>query len=201
MIRTTRPRPPTPTTAATTTSDRDRVAAAKPQVRDSDDDDHGSPQAAGTEGAGATGDSPLQKSMRKFFRRDNTGDSSPDDTEAQRPRRYVNNKKLNNNANSTFPPASRLRSRPHPRSAKSSWVCSRLRSDPATRPPLSVRWPAPVAIVKASPPNGARRPASRLRGRLPLGDIFSSSLFPLTESPWVLPFHPFPKLSPYPHFP
>ena len=63
-------------------ADHDRVAAAKPKVRDTGDDDQGSAKVAGNGDAG-TSDTALQKSMRKFFRRDNNGDSSPDDTEAQ----------------------------------------------------------------------------------------------------------------------
>ncbi len=58
-------------------SDHDRVAAAKPKMRDGGDDDQNSAKVA------STGDAALQKSMRKFFRRDTNGDSSPDDTEAQ----------------------------------------------------------------------------------------------------------------------
>ena len=62
-------------------TDHDRVATAKPKVREASDD-HDSPKPSSSTAANS-GDTPLQKSMRKFFRRDTNGDSSPDDTEAQ----------------------------------------------------------------------------------------------------------------------
>ena len=69
--------PPTDNDSADHNADHDHIAAAKPKVRDADDD-RGSAKTASS-----NGDTPLMKSMRKFFRRDTNGDSSPDDTEAQ----------------------------------------------------------------------------------------------------------------------
>ncbi len=61
-------------------TDHDRVATAKPKVREAaDDHDPAKPASS----SAASGDTPLMKSMRKFFRRDTNGDNSPDDTEAQ----------------------------------------------------------------------------------------------------------------------
>ena len=59
-------------------TDHDRVATAKPKVRENSDDQGN----AKTSNPGS-GDTPLQKSMRKFFRRDSSGDDGPDDTQAQ----------------------------------------------------------------------------------------------------------------------
>ncbi len=70
--------PPTDGDAGDHNADHDRVATARPKVREKADD-----QGSARVSSAGSGDTPLQKTTRKFFRRDTSGDDGPDDTQAQ----------------------------------------------------------------------------------------------------------------------
>ena len=60
-------------------ADHDHVATTAPKVRERPDKSEGSSSSRQASAGTAASDTPLQKSMRKFFRRDNAGDSDDDD--------------------------------------------------------------------------------------------------------------------------
>ncbi len=71
-----------PADAKTKNSDHDRVDTAAPKVREKSDKTNNSTGQAASAGTEAS-DTPLMKSMRKFFRRDNSGGGGDDDQDLQ----------------------------------------------------------------------------------------------------------------------
>ena len=148
--------PPADSDSGDRNVDHDRVATAKPKLRDTSDDARVPSSPAARAPATRRSRSPCG----------NFSDATPTATAARtttrrRRKPYANNKKLNNNANSNFPPAS-LRSRPHPRSAKSSWVCSEFcLTDAPPGPAVDGDLRAPYRRAPSSVAPGGRHPLLR----------------------------------------